>query len=101
MLKPIQTQPQEIKRGSDSSIVQCEACGIAGPSHRMINFAIVIGSPGHEDLTGFQCPGSKQLPTDTSEHWACSPDCWKVVAHACIDEHMHMLLQYHRSKVGL
>lgn len=85
------TPEQEIPYGSDSPIVGCEACGKSGRSHEMINVMIVIGSPGHPSLPAFQC--------SNTEHWACSPDCWKQVAHACIDEHMHVLLLHHRSTI--
>ena len=58
---------------------------------------IQVGSPGHPGITAFQCPAS--------EHWACSPACWVVVAHACIDEHLfpiieqvHARLNYNQSK---
>lgn len=97
MLKPVKMPGAEpdaaIEIGADSPIVPCEACGKTGPSHLMINFMAVIGSPGHPSLLGWQCPAV--------EHWACSPDCWRNVAHACIDEHMHALLLAHRSTVNL
>jgi hypothetical protein len=98
MLQPLRPKEEPVQ-GSDSPIVTCEACRSQGPSHRMINLAIVVGSPGHESLTGFQCPGSKQMPTNTDEHWACSIECWAKVAHACIDEHMAVLLQQLHSRL--
>lgn len=92
MLKPVKmpAKPEEPEYGSDSPIVSCEACGKQGPTHLMINLAVCIGSPGHPMLPPFQCPGSQQTGP---EHWACSPECWQKVAHACIDEHMLVLLQ--------
>lgn len=93
---PVETPEPEY--GSDSPIVTCEACGKQGPSHLMINAIIAIGSPGHPSLPPFQCSGSEQFKGST-EHWACSPDCWASVAHACIDEHMAPLLNAYRSKV--
>jgi hypothetical protein len=90
---PGDTQPLEPEYGSDSPTVVCEACAKPGPSHLMINCMIAIGSPGHPSLPAFQCAAV--------EHWACSPECWRNVAHACIDEHMHALLLAHRSTVNL
>lgn len=100
MLKPLPTKTEEIVQGSDSPTVQCESCGKSGPSHLMINFMVAIGSPGHHTLNGFQCPGGGQID-NRPEHWACTPECWLVVAHACIDEHMHVLLKSVRQSVGL
>lgn len=72
----------------------CESCGTVVPiGHDAINVIIVVGSGGHPDIVPFQCLHE--------EHWACSPECWKKVAHACIDEHMHVLLQVHHKTVGL
>lgn len=105
MLTPIKmpVSGEEPEYGSDSPVVKCEACGKSGPTHLMINLAVCIGSPGHPSLPPFQCPGSQQTAPGPAgaEHWACSPDCWKAVAHACIDEHMHELLKVARAKVGL
>jgi len=99
MLAPLK-QPEEPEYGSDSPTVMCECCGKSGPSHLMINLMIAIGSPGHPSISGFQCPGSGQVHR-SPEHWACSPDCWKEIAHACINEHMHDLLLQAHQKVGL
>lgn len=64
----------------------CEACGkVVSIGHDAINCIIVIGSPGHPDLLPFQCPAE--------EHWACCPNCWAKVAHACVDEHMREILR--------
>lgn len=90
MLKAI--KPQEPDYGSDSPTVTCEACGKPGPSHLMINLMIGIGSPGHPALAPFQCPGSGQIE-QRPEHWACTPECWAKIAHACVDEHMSALLK--------
>lgn len=95
MLRPVRlpdTQ-QEVEYGSDSPVVPCEACGTTGPTHLMINVMIVIGSPGHPSLSAFQC--------SQTEHWACSPTCWRAVAHACIDEHMCELLAHHHSTLTI
>ena len=93
MLKPI--DPTNI--GSIDTVQEpirtCEACGKQTPSSRSINCIMVIGSPGHPDLKPFQCAAE--------EHWACSPECWVKVAHACIDEHMYIILKYFRGNVGL
>lgn len=85
MLKPLRkVEKKEPAYASDSPQRVCEKCGKTGPSHRMINCIICIGSPGHETLAPFQC--------QQEEHWACSIECWSQVAHACIDEHMTQLL---------
>lgn len=89
LLKPLPSN----ERGSDSPIVSCENCTKSLPQHLAMNVIIVVGSPGHPDLAPVQCP--------LIEHWACGPDCWRVVAHACVDEHMHSHLLQHRQKVGL
>ena len=91
MLKPIKLVPIEAEYGTDSPIVACEKCGKTGASNAMINVMICIGSPGHPSLRGFQCP---QI-----EHWACSSECWLEVANACLNEHMHVLLQMQHAKL--
>lgn len=78
--------------------ILCEACGKSVPREQAMNIILVVGSPGHPDLPPFQCPGGGDSYGD---HWACSVECWKTIAHACIDEHMHAILLYHRKKVGL
>ena len=90
MLKPLgqtQIKPELI------IVRTCEACGKQVESSQAINLIIVIGSPGHPELAPFQC--------EQEEHWACSLDCWRKVAHACIDEHMHVLLQQKHQEKGL
>lgn len=73
---------------------KCEACGtIVAVGHDAINVIIVVGSPGHPSLAPFQC--------GYEEHWACSIECWQKVAHACIDEHMRVMLQELHDKAGL
>jgi hypothetical protein len=70
-----------------SSPVVCENCGkVLTTSNDAYNvmFVCQVGSPGNPALAAFQC--------DSIEHWACTPDCWKAVAHACIDQHMHETL---------
>lgn len=73
------------------SPVKCEnsACGkVVNCRHDAINYMFVVGSPGHPSLMPFQCP--------SGEHWACSIECWEIVAHACIREHaLEMLKQLH------
>jgi hypothetical protein len=97
MLKPLTTL-QEPEYGSDSPTVACENpnCTNQGPTHKMINFTIIIGSPGDETLPPMQCP-AHQGPQALG-HWSCSRECWLLVAHACVDEHGHeMLVQAHQS----
>jgi hypothetical protein len=78
----------------DEPVQICEnpTCGRSGKSSMMINFIPVIGSPGHPDLAPFQC--------GCTEHWACSRECWLIVAHACIDEHMFFQLEEAQQTVG-
>lgn len=84
MLKKIALPGEEIEQGADSPTVVCEACGAPGLRHLMMNVMIGVGSPGHPSLAGFQCP--------ETEHWACTLNCWRRVAHACLDEHVHEYL---------
>ncbi len=88
----------QVAYATDSPTVECESCGKKGPSHLMINLMIGIGSPGHPSLAAMQCPGSGQIE-NRPEHWACTPECWQKIAHACIDEHMHVLLQEAHQKL--
>lgn len=90
MLKPLgQSQPKP-----EPVIMRtCEACGRQVDSSWAINMIFVIGSPGHPELMPFQC--------EQEEHWACSRHCWNKVAHACIDEHMMILLQQKHIEKGL
>ena len=86
LLKPIQDIAPQIAQNL-SPPVQCEGCGkmIRTASEAMnVIHIIQVGSPGHASMPPFQCPNV--------QHWACSPECWRVVAHACIDEHMHPTL---------
>jgi hypothetical protein len=99
MLKPVRKPGEEVEYGSDSPTLTCEKCGKQGPSHLMINLMIGVGSPGHPSITGFQCPGSGQYQ-GRPEHWACSLDCWREIAHACIEEHVHELLKFYHSQVN-
>lgn len=88
MLKPLPSKnndTNEVIQGSDSPIIECEACHTQKPLHTMINVIITVGVVGKIGQPPFQCP--------LEEHWACSPDCWAKVAHACIDEHMHEILR--------
>lgn len=93
MLKPLPGSNAEPEYGTDSPTVQCEACPKTGPSHLMINVMVCCGSPGHPSITGFQCPHV--------EHWACSLPCWRKIAHACVDEHMHVILTAFHQQLGL
>lgn len=89
MLRPLQSE-ESISISEQRRT--CEACGRSGLSPYMINVIMVVGSPGHPLLPPFQC--------SQEEHWACSTDCWLKVAHACIDEHMIVLLKNCRGEVG-
>lgn len=83
MLKPLPSQ--QPSKETLPPPRTCEACKkVVAVGHDAINCIIVIGSPGHPQLAPFQCAHE--------EHWACSIPCWQKVAHACIDEHMHVLL---------
>jgi|SRR5581483_12448649 hypothetical protein len=88
LLQPIKVQreaEEEREPGWDSPLVACEACGKQERRHLMLNVVVSVPAPGHPSAIGFSCPAN--------EHWACSLDCWRAVAHACIDEHMLVLLQ--------
>lgn len=80
-----------------SPVVTCEAgCGTRRPSHRMVNFIPVVGSPGHESLAPFQCHATQidpNTPMQAGGHWACSEECMELVMHACITEHMIPMLR--------
>lgn len=71
----------------------CEACGLVLPTHSNainMSFTAFVGVPGHPSLSPFQCPCSQEQST---EHWACSIECWRKIAHKCIDECMIPILQ--------
>jgi hypothetical protein len=90
-LKPIQIEPtQDVPYGSDSPIIPCDMCGTQKPRHLMFDFVANVLCPGHPALTGIGCP---------VQHWACSMECWVQVAHACIDEHVLMILKYNHDVV--
>jgi hypothetical protein len=100
MLKPLLAIPNRTQGNPDAYRTdilgpqrECEACHKQVPSEEAINVMILVGSPGHIGLAPFQCAHE--------EHWACSPECWLLVTHACIDEHMHEMLKYYRSTKGL
>jgi hypothetical protein len=68
--------------------IVCENCGnVLSTRANAYNvmFTCTIGSPGHPALPPFQC--------DSVEHWTCSTECWRNVAHACIDQHMSATLE--------
>lgn len=86
MLQPLSNSQDETSQSKLPPPRTCESCGkVVAVGHDAINVIIVIGSPGHPDIAPFQC--------SFEEHWACSLKCWLKVAHACIDEHMQVLLQ--------
>lgn len=66
-------------------LVDCAVCGTSLPNSHAFNIIISVGVPGHPDVQPFQCPHE--------EHWACSIDHWLQVSHACLDEHIHAILQ--------
>jgi hypothetical protein len=68
--------------------VVCESCGKVLPTHANAYnmwFNSGIGVPGGPELHPISC--------DAGEHWACSLDCWQVVAHACVEVHMFETLK--------
>lgn len=92
MLKPLPTMG-EAPRPVDPPRT-CEGCGtIVSDGSRAINVILCIGVAGHPAIAGFQCPHI--------EHWACTPECWGKVAHACVDEHMLQLLKYLHEQQGI
>lgn len=92
LLKPLPGAARAEEIEEEEPKRTCEACGREGPSSMMINCIIVIGSPGHPLLLPFQCAHE--------EHWSCSATCWRQIAHACIDEHMHVLLMQAQARIG-
>lgn len=93
LLKPLVINEGSVQ-AQDPPPRTCENCGtIVERGDQAINVMMCIGSPGHPDLAPFQCPHT--------EHWACSPDCWEEVAHACIHEHMLPLLKYRQAQINL
>lgn len=90
MLQPIEVSNQKIDVSTPSRI--CEACRKKVPGDEAINIMMQIGVAGHPSIMPFQCP--------CEEHWACCRECWKKVAHACIDEHMHEVLMFFHAQVG-
>ncbi len=79
--------------------VMCEACGYIVPSRdEAINIIINVGSPGHPSLAPFQCPGGGDTYGD---HWACSIECLKNIAHDCIENHVQEVLLYLHKNVGI
>lgn len=93
MLKPIYNLTNKSQGNPDAyrtDIVGpqriCEACNKQLPSEQALNVIIVVGAVDRfaGRVQPFQCP--------QEEHWACSPECWNKVAHACVEEHMSWLL---------
>jgi hypothetical protein len=68
----------------------CEVCGTERPSSDMMNYACVIGSPGHYRLPPFQHP--------EIEHWACSLDCWKELYRRVGEDMVELLIGKHVEK---
>lgn len=89
MLQPIQVETASVERADPVRV--CEACGHIVPGVEAMNIMIVIGVAGDPRINPFQCPAE--------EHWACSPECWARVAHACIDEHMGAVLQHQHNQL--
>jgi hypothetical protein len=94
LLKPL---PSQLEQAAAPVIVPapvaCENCGaVVERRDQAINFIAVIGSPGHPELAAFQCAHT--------EHWACSIDCWVIIAHACIDEHLSAMLKLKHREVN-
>ena len=68
-----------------------EGCDVSRLAHDMINFQVIIGSPGHPDLAAFQC--------GHDEHWACSIDHFLEIWNACGIEHAQAeLIALHSEK---
>lgn len=91
MLKPLpspQSQPQENLPPPRT----CEACGTVVPGNDAINCIFVVGIAGHPDIPPFQCAHE--------EHFSCSIPCWQKVAHACIDEHIAVMLRVKHQELG-
>jgi hypothetical protein len=72
---------------------KCEVCGKDLPTMANainLGLTVFVGSPGHPALAAFQCPKSQH---QTTEHWACSIECWRLMAFACIESDMIPLIR--------
>lgn len=67
---------------------KCDVCGLVRRQDMMLNFAMIVGSPGHPDIPPFQCKHG--------EHWACSLAHFEdIVMHCAIDEIKTMIAYLH------
>lgn len=80
---------QAVKRWKlDVPMRKCDVCNVTRLQDHMINFAFIIGSPGHPDLPAFQC--------QHNEHWACSiAHLLDIIDHCCKTEMVNMLAYMH------
>lgn len=65
------TNPEQGFR-DDVPMQRCSICSRERKRDDMINFWIMIGSPGH-----YSMPPLQHGP----EEWACSPRCWEAIVH--------------------
>lgn len=80
-------------------IVECENCGLKDYSHKMMNFKLFIGSPGHESLPGIDC-GANQ-GKDALGHWICpKEECFDTVVQGCKETHIKPMLDELHSLLG-
>lgn len=83
---------QAIKQwGPEVPMRKCDVCNLVRRQDCMINFTLVVGSPGHPDLPCIQCPHT--------EHWACSIAHFQDIINQCalvelvnIVAHMHSVI---------
>lgn len=78
--------------------VTCEYCGTTGLANRMINFKLIIGSPGHESLPPIDCMAN-QGPTAFG-HWICGKEsCFDATIQACKEQHVKAILDNQHATV--
>ena len=72
---------------NDVPMRKCDVCNMQRRQDTMINFAMMIGSPGHPDMPAFQCAHG--------EHWACSLAHLNDIMQHCLKEMMAICAMLH------
>lgn len=66
---------------------KCDVCNVTRVQDNMINFAMMIGSPGHPLMPSFQCAHG--------EHWACSLEHLNDIMQHCLSEMIAITAMLH------
>lgn len=89
MSKPVLGPPQV-----DDPSMQPVACAICGRAQPIaLSYAIkvlLVNAPN--DVPSFECPALA--------HWACTPEHATQAAHACLDEHIAVLLSQREQQIA-